>query len=115
MMFISHYDESFITCTYNQFDELLYDTQALFKFYGRAVTDYHLLTALFESDDIYYSAKYLFKSKKSEKELYPKYCNLAKLVFIYLSDNIYNIELNAVVSNLSVSKISLDEIQEISL
>ena len=114
MMFISHYDKSFITCTDKQFDDLFYSVSAIFKSYGRPVFVYHILTALFESDDAYYSAKYLFKSKKSEEELYPKYCNLAKLVYIYLTNTIYHTELDAIVSSLSIKKLPLDMIEEVN-
>lgn len=114
MMFISHYNKSNITCTNDQFDELLYDTQMLFKVYGKDIFMHHILDALFENDDIYYSAKYLFKSKKSIEELYPRYCNLAKLIFIYFTDKVYGIELDSVVHSLSIKRILLEDIQEIN-
>lgn len=114
MMFISHYDKSFIACTNEQFDELLYDSLVLFKVYGKTISDYQLLTALFESDDIFSAAKYLFKSKKSDEELYPKYCNLAKLVYIfYFRDKIYYTELDSIVNQIAVNKISLEDVKEI--
>ena len=114
MMFISHYDKTCISCTDNQFNTLFYTVSAIFKSYGRPVFVYHILTALFESDDAYYSAKYLFKSKKSEEELYPRYCNLAKLIYIYLTDIVYHTELNAIVSSLAIKKIPLDMIEEVN-
>lgn len=109
-MFIHHYDKKFINCTNEQLDQLVYTSKTLFKIYGKGIYEHEVLDALYLSDDIFYSAKYLFTSKKSLDELYPNYCCLARLIFKFYTKQIYQTELDAVVSNMSAGRIPLDQV-----
>ena len=44
-MFISHYDNSFLSCTNNQFDELLKETKILFTLFDRYITEPDIIEA----------------------------------------------------------------------
>lgn len=107
-MFISHYDKNFISCTNSQFDMLFYYTKALFILYNKRVFEHDILEALFEDDDIFYSAKYLFSSLKELEELERNYCNLAKLIYLYYDKNCNLLALDFQVQNLSLDILSSD-------
>ena len=78
-------------------------------FISHYITEPDIIEAFYNSDEIYYSAKFLFKSNKSIKDLYKNYCSLAKLIFLYYdrirSNRVSNVELNAVVNSMMIGNI----------
>lgn len=97
-MFIQHYDKDFINCRNSQFDILVYNCKILFGIYNKNILESDIINAFYENDDIYYSGKFLFKSDRALDELYGNYCCLAKLIYKFYNRNIYNTELDTIVS-----------------
>lgn len=88
-MFLSHYDNSFITCTNDQMNKLTTTTKILFKLFNKNIIEANIINAIYENDNIYYSAKFLFKSKKSIETLHTNYCYLSRLIYIFYNGNMY--------------------------
>lgn len=109
-MFLTHYDNSFINCKNVQFDYLMYITKELFEIYDRYISEVDMINALYENDSIFYSAKFLFKSRKNIEDLHPNYCCLARLIYIHYTDIIYEIELNTIISSMCKDKITIEKI-----
>ena len=109
-MFITHYNNHFMDSDNNRFDYLLYITKNLFRIYEKPILEYEVLEAMYYNDDIYYSSKFLFNSKKSLEYLHKNYCCLAKLIYIYYCDNTYPLELNNIISSMCIKSIPLEEL-----
>lgn len=82
-MFLKHYDNTSIECTDDQFYSLAISTQIL----SEELLDYgklkkkEVISAIYENDDIYYSAKFLFQSKIPEYNNTVRYFSLARLIY----------------------------------
>lgn len=107
-MFISHYDKKFLNCTNEQFDKLILLTKILFDILDSHIMEADVLLYMYDSDEIYYSAYYLFKSQKNLNELHSNYCNLARLIYLYVYPNYNRIELNSIVSGMCIDNIPTD-------
>lgn len=107
-MFLSHYDKSFISCNNSQMNKLVQVTKILFKLYNKNIIEANIINAIYENDDIYYSSKFLFKSKKSIEDLHSNYCNLAKLIYIFYNGNRYPMELDSMIDTISNKQVLID-------
>lgn len=109
-MFITHYNNDFMDCTNSKFDYLLYITKNLFRIYDKYILEYEILDAMYYDDNIYYASEFLFNSKRSLDKLHKNYCLLAKLIYLYYYKNTYPLEINSIISSLSISTENLENI-----
>lgn len=102
-MFLTHYDKSFINCSNIQMDRLVHITKLLFFMYNESeITEGEIIESFYKDNDVFYSGKFLFQSKKSLDELHANYCNLARLIYIYYCGNKYPMELDSIISSLCI-------------
>lgn len=81
-MILTHYDNTYIECT----DEQFYNLETIFQIIEEDGLEYispeNIIEAFYENDDIYYSGKFLFESIKTDN-LMIRYCNLVVLIYSY--------------------------------
>ena len=98
-MFICHYNNDFLSCSYECFDALLHTTKFLFRIYNKNIIEADIIEAFYQNDNIFYAGKMLFESERMLYDLQKNYCNLAKLIFIFYT-GINDEKLNNIVLNM---------------
>lgn len=97
-MILMHYDNTYISCSDEQYYSLVTATQLLAEelLQFNPISNFEVADAIFYNDDIYYSAKYLFESQVPLEESGIRYFNLARLIYLYYDSDVDEVDMNAI-------------------
>lgn len=100
-MIIFHYDKNYIECDEEQIKLLTLTSSILAELNENNLNMIDVTRSMYSDSNIFYSAYYLFSSKKNLDSLLYNYFNLAKLIYLHYYECTNSIELEAMVDSMS--------------